>query len=282
MKRILFLISALIICISAQAQSVSDSLAIVTSKWETYAPHKGVVHKSIRFDNLFGSPQSINLVEISRSSKLRFAVAHDNSLRHTSDMAQQHNAVTAVNGSYYNMREGNSVCFYKIDREVIDTTTADEAATRVNGAVHLRGRKVRILDWSVDIERNHKGHKGTVLASGPVLLHDGHKVDWSNCDESFIKARHPRSAIYTTCDGKVVFLTVDGRSKQNASGMSIPELMYLIRVLGGREALNLDGGGSTTLWIDGHEGSGVVNYPCDNRKFDHTGQRRVSNCIYAY
>ena len=282
MKRILFLISALIICISAQAQSVSDSLAIVTSKWETYAPHKGVVHKSIRFDNLFGSPQSINLVEISRSSKLRFAVAHDNSLRHTSDMAQQHNAVTAVNGSYYNMREGNSVCFYKIDREVIDTTTADEAATRVNGAVHLRGRKVRILDWSVDIERNYKGHKGTVLASGPVLLHDGHKVDWSNCDESFIKARHPRSAIYTTCDGKVVFLTVDGRSKQNASGMSIPELMYLIRVLGGREALNLDGGGSTTLWIDGHEGSGVVNYPCDNRKFDHTGQRRVSNCIYAY
>ena len=282
MKRILFLISALIICISAQAQSVSDSLAIVTSKWETYAPHKGVVHKSIRFDNLFGSPQSINLVEISRSSKLRFAVAQDNSLRHTSDMAQQHNAVTAVNGSYYNMREGNSVCFYKIDREVIDTTTADEAATRVNGAVHLRGRKVRILDWSVDIERNYKGHKGTVLASGPVLLHDGHKVDWSNCDESFIKARHPRSAIYTTCDGKVVFLTVDGRSKQNASGMSIPELMYLIRVLGGREALNLDGGGSTTLWIDGHEGSGVVNYPCDNRKFDHTGQRRVSNCIYAY
>ena len=282
MKRILFLISALIICISAQAQSVADSLAILTSKWETYAPHKGVVHKSIRFDNLFGSPQSINLIEISRSSKLRFAVAHDNSLRHTSDMAQQHNAVTAINGSYYNMREGNSVCFYKIDRELIDSTTADEAATRVNGAVHLRGRKVCILDWSVDIERNYKGHKGTVLASGPVLLHNGHKVDWSNCDESFIKARHPRSAIYTTCDGKVVFLTVDGRSKQNASGMSIPELMYLIRVLGGYEALNLDGGGSTTLWIDGLEGSGVVNYPCDNRKFDHAGERRVSNCIYAY
>lgn len=282
MKRILFLISALIVCLSAQAQSAADSLAIITSKWETYSPHKGVVHKSIRLDNLFDSPQSINLVEISRSSKLRFAVAHDNNLRHTSDMAQLHNAVAAVNGSYYNMREGNSVCFYKIDRELIDSTTADEAAMRVNGALHLRGRKVRILDWSVDIERNYKGNKGTVLASGPVLLHDGRKADWSNCSESFVKARHPRSAIYTTCDGKVVFLTVDGRSKENASGMSIPELMYLIRVLGGCEALNLDGGGSTTLWIDGLEGSGVVNYPCDNRKFDHAGERRVANCIYAY
>lgn len=279
MKRFVLLAIACLACVTAQAQSAADSLAIVTSKWSTSSPQKGVVHKSLRIDNLYKGPQSINLIEISRSSKLRLAVAHDNRMRRTSDMAQGHNAAVAVNGTFYNMREGNSTCFYKVDKELIDSTTAYEAAIRVNGAVHLQGRKVRILDWTRDIERNYKGNKGTVLAAGPIMLEDGCKADWSECDEGFIKTKHPRSAIYTTRDGKVVLLTVDGRSSGNAAGMSIPELMHLIRVLGGYDALNLDGGGSTTLWI---EGAGVVNYPCDNKKFDHEGERRVSNCIYAY
>ena len=279
MKRFVLFAIACVACVTAQAQSAADSLAIVTSKWSTSSPQKGVVHKSLRIDNLYKGPQSINLIEISRSSKLRLAVAHDNRMRRTSDMAQGHNAAVAINGTFYNMREGNSTCFYKVDKELIDSTTAYEAAIRVNGAVHLKGRKVRILDWTRDIERNYKGNKGTVLAAGPIMLEDGHKADWSECDEGFIETKHPRSAIYTTRDGKVVLLTVDGRSSGNAAGMSIPELMHLIRVLGGYDALNLDGGGSTTLWI---EGAGVVNYPCDNKKFDHEGQRRVSNCIYAY
>ena len=279
MKRFVLFAIACVACVTAQAQSAADSLAIVTSKWSTSSPRKGIVHKNLRIDNLYKGPQSINLIEISRSSKLRLAVAHDNRMRRTSDMAQGHNAAVAINGTFYNMREGNSTCFYKVDKELIDSTTAYEAAIRVNGAVHLKGRKVRILDWTRDIERNYKGNKGTVLAAGPIMLEDGHKADWSECDEGFIETKHPRSAIYTTRDGKVVLLTVDGRSSGNAAGMSIPELMHLIRVLGGYDALNLDGGGSTTLWI---EGAGVVNYPCDNKKFDHDGERRVSNCIYAY
>ena len=282
MKRLLLFVVAIVVCVAAQAQSAADSVAIVTAKWGTYSPQKGVVHKSLRIDNLYGGAQSINLVEISRSAKLHLAVAHDNNMRRTSDIAKEHNAVTAINGTFYNMRAGNSTCFYKVDKELIDSTTAGEAAARVNGAVHLLGRKLRILDWTLDIERDYKGNKGTVLASGPIMLKEGSKADWSTCSNSFIETKHPRSAIYTTRDGKVVFLTVDGRSKGNAAGMSIPELMHLIRVLGGYDALNLDGGGSTTLWIDGTDGTGVVNYPCDNRKFDHEGERRVSNCIYAY
>ena len=282
MKRILLLVAACILCVAAQAQSAADSVAIVTAKWSTHSPQKGVVHKSLLIDNLYNGPQSINLVEISRSSKLRLAVAHDNNMRRTSDMAKENNAAAAINGTFYNMRAGNSTCFYKIDKELIDSTTASEAASRVNGAIHLQGRKVRILDWSLDIERDYKGNKGTVLASGPIMLKDGQKADWSKCSESFIETKHPRSAIYTTNDGKIVLLTVDGRSKGNAAGVSIPELMHLIRVLGGYDALNLDGGGSTTLWIEGTNGTGVVNYPCDNRKFDHAGERRVSHCIYAY
>ncbi|MFR7464903.1 MAG: phosphodiester glycosidase family protein [Phocaeicola vulgatus] len=54
---------------------------------------------------------------------------------------------------------------------------------------------------------------------------------------------------------------VDGRAEGHADGMSIAELAYLLRILKAHCALNLDGGGSTTLWVNGQ----VVNRPSDNR-----------------
>jgi exopolysaccharide biosynthesis protein len=46
-----------------------------------------------------------------------------------------------------------------------------------------------------------------------------------------------------------------------------------------RDAVNLDGGGSTTMWINGKPFSGVVNMPCDNKTFDHSGERSVSDIL---
>lgn len=50
---------------------------------------------------------------------------------------------------------------------------------------------------------------------------------------------------------------------------------YLLRILKAHCALNLDGGGSTTLWVNGQ----VVNHPSDNKKFDNKGERKVHNII---
>ena len=58
--------------------------------------------------------------------------------------------------------------------------------------------------------------------------------------------------------------------------MSIPELATVSRLLGLKDAMNLDGGGSSTLWTDS---TGIVNYPYDNKKFDHEGARKVPNVI---
>ena len=63
-------------------------------------------------------------------------------------------------------------------------------------------------------------------------------------------------------------------------GWIINRYKLTIRVLGGEDALNLDGGGSTTLWLSGASDNGVVNYPCDNGRFDHAGERKVPNILY--
>ena len=64
-------------------------------------------------------------------------------------------------------------------------------------------------------------------------------------------------------------IVVDGRFPGQAAGMTIGELIYLVRQLGLYSALNLDGGGSSTLWC---EEAGVVNRPSDNQRFDHEGE----------
>ncbi len=95
---------------------------------------------------------------------------------------------------------------------------------------------------------------GDLLQAGPLLVRDGEVVDGDDegfsagaeqFDSDITAGRHPRAAIGT--DGERVFaLACDGRAADEA-GLSIPELARAMRELGARDALNLDGGGSTSL-----------------------------------
>lgn len=88
----------------------------------------------------------------------------------------------------------------------------------------------------------------------------------------FSSARHPRSAIGITGGrDSLLLVVVDGRRPWSV-GMSLTELGDLMLRLGARDAMNLDGGGSSTLWIRGT----VVNYPSDA-----TGERAVANALFV-
>ena len=274
-----FLTLAILLSVSlTHAIEPQDSLLIATAKWHTITKFGGITHKRAHIEGLYGSTQSINLVEIPRSRKSEFGISGNNGMRKTSQQAAEQNAVAAINGTYYDMKVGNSACFYKIDGEVIDSTLRSEFQGRVNGAIKITKGKLQIIKWSPEIESTHNGRRGTILASGPILIRDGKMEEWSQFSESFILTRHPRSVIFTKKDNTVVMLTIDGRSRGNADGMSIPELAELAKALGAENAINLDGGGSTTLWM---KDGGILNYPCDNRRYDHEGERSVSNIIYV-
>jgi hypothetical protein len=110
---------------------------------------------------------------------------------------------------------------------------------------------------------------GTVaLVSGfPELVTEGRTVTCSSptattCfpDRSDMRSRNPRTAMGLSADRRTFYLVVvDGRSSVSA-GMYGTELARLMAELGAWQAFNLDGGGSTTLWLDGR---GTVNVPSD-------------------
>ena len=260
------------------SQSTADSLAIASVQWKTSRPHKGIVCHTAHFPQLYKGAQSVCWIRIDPREGWMADVAVSAPPQTTSEAARAHNATAAINGSYFDMIRGKSICFLKKGRQVIDTTSAGELQMRVNGAICIKRGKMQILAWNKTIEKKHHRGKRTVLASGPLLLHKGEYCNWQTCDSSFVHTKHPRSAIALTKEEEILLLAVDGRFPGKAIGMSLPELAHLLKMLGAREALNLDGGGSTTLWTS----CGVCNHPCDNKRFDNGGERKVPNTVYIH
>ena len=91
----------------------------------------------------------------------------------------------------------------------------------------------------------------------------------------FYQHRHPRSVIGTDREGNVYLMVIDGRFKEGI-GTTVSETAQIARMVGMTEAINLDGGGSSTLWL---EGEGVLSHPYDNKRFDPCGQRIVPNVV---
>jgi exopolysaccharide biosynthesis protein len=86
---------------------------------------------------------------------------------------------------------------------------------------------------------------------------------------AFAETRHPRTAVSKLKDGKFLMITVDGRS-ESSGGIGLDDLAALLLELGATDAMNLDGGGSTTMFLDGK----VVNHPSDKE-----GERKVSDAL---
>ncbi len=282
MKKLFIILSLLYTAIVATGQTAEDSIAIVNTKWTTTIIGKGVVHKHAQFTKLYGVTQNINIIEIDTKNGYKTGIATGNPNNITSELAKSNQALAAINGSYFDIKKGNSVCYFQIGKEVIDTTTNSEFDMRVTGAIVVKKGKMTLIPWDKDIEQNHKIKNQTILASGPLMLNKGQSCNFTSCSEKFITTKHPRTAIATTRDKRIIMVTVDGRFPGKAEGINIPELTHLLRVLGGEYALNLDGGGSTTMWHQKASENGVVNRPYDNKIFDNYGERKVANIVYIY
>ncbi len=268
------------------AQTPADSLALARAQWQSEQLLPGLDWKHAHFSDLFDSEQQVNILQIDLAvpeRRLAFAGLADG-LALTSTFATKAGAQAGINATFFNMKEGGSVTFLKIDGTVVNETSLllpnGQNHERANGALVVDRQEVSIITgdpqavgWDKLILADN------VMVCGPVLLRDGVEVPLGK--NAFNNNRHPRSAVGITADGKVILVTVDGRNAR-AHGMSLPELAFLLRQTGAHEALNLDGGGSTALYINGKNETGIVNYPSDNKIFDHGGERSVANAILVF
>ena len=261
---------------AAAQTSLSDSIAFANARWEISDLGGGAECRYAQID-MFGSRQSISVVSYPRRNFETQIVHLDRRAEATSELGKAAGADIAVNGSYFNVKTFEPVTFVLIDKKIVGRTTPNELM-RTNGMLAFRDKKGRRMDIFFcdtseygQVARRYR----SALAAGPVLIDGGRIVEYDS-DKSFYTGRHPRTVIGKRADGEVVMVVIDGRFKGRGEGATIAETAYIARLLGLVEALNLDGGGSSTLWT---ARKGVLNHPYDNHRFDHAGERAVPNCI---
>lgn len=137
---------------------------------------------------------------------------------------------------------------------------------------------MNLVSWNIvynSLEKEKSKFFATAddIVGGVPQLIKNSKIDitWEQekTTKSFVETRHPRTAVAKLKDGKFLMITVDGRS-ESSGGIGLYDLAAYLLELGATDAMNLDGGGSTTMFLDGK----VVNHPSDKE-----GERKVSDAI---
>jgi hypothetical protein len=130
--------------------------------------------------------------------------------------------------------------------------TEDVTVTLTTTWRSMRGLPAAALETARDI-----------IGGAGLLRHDGAPVsDWKAealSSDAFTGVRHPRTMIGVDVQGRAWLVTVDGRLPNYSAGMTFDDLQRLAARLELTDALNLDGGGSTTMVVGGE----VVNKPSD-------------------
>jgi exopolysaccharide biosynthesis protein len=248
-------------------------------RWDSERTAPGVLWKhthTLLNDSLW---QNINIIVADLKKREVSIIYNPGANVRTSLQASAAGAIAAINAGFFNIKEGGSATYIRTEGKIIDTDTAKKWQRNINmtGSVlidskgHVSISPAMPNSWY----DSHSGYPN-VLVTGPLLMQNRKRVKLQ--ETSLVITRHPRTAAGVINRHKIVLVTLDGRTPE-ASGMTLPDLTDLMISLGCRDAVNLDGGGSTTMWIMGKPFGGVVNMPCDNKKFDHEGERAVSDII---
>ena len=209
-------------------------------------------------------------ITVSDASALKTALANNTYGRNitdtTSDMADENNAVLAINGDYYGARQSGYVIR---NSKLYRNTSGDRDAL----VIQKNGEFKFVSESETSAEQLLQVGALQVFSFGPVLLNNSEISVGENEEVGMAMASNPRTAVGYLGNNHYVFVVSDGRTSESA-GLSLYELASFMKEIGVVDAYNLDGGGSSTMVFKGE----IINNPTTN---GHSNQERaVSDIIY--
>ena len=276
--------------------------------WTAKSIEEGIIYYAFNgTDEISGRHQEVFAVDIDLNNPAyQIKYAYEKPRIVTSAAFKKYNAIAAINANY----EPGSIYFRLNGTEVYDLPNSTIGDTGVpnwksEAAFAITGeRSVKFL-WAgsqkkgeVTVPQQKAYYQGlstteypSFMSSAPMLINNFEKVGENFCDyiisstaagklnsedpDRHQRTLHPRTAVALTEKNHLILFVVDGRIK--SAGMSARQLTrFLVKWFNPQYALNLDGGGSTTMCVkgEGDPSTHVVNYPCsENSNYDHTGER---------
>lgn len=294
MKTYYLLISLLLSCACMGGKTLDDSTHR-EGVWQRDTIRAGLVwHNFEGMDSISGAVQIVNVIEMDLDREdLRLSFVYYPDKMILSDVADDTRAVAATNASFgvphtFIRTEGETYCEIDVEPGSRDWWK-HEAAVWYDGKNNLGffnfdGKPVEA------VEAYRACEAPNIYSGTPILIDDYQYPQWEvgkgyGAKRKTIQDRHPRTAIALTDKRQLLLVTVDGRWQDRASGMSCEELRrFLTAHFNPRWAMNMDGGGSSSMFVKGRgdKDTGIVNYPCEKTgetgegySFDHSHERKL-------
>ena len=253
----------------------SQSLLTDKSSWKVSQVKNGLTWYNLeRYEPLTAAKQVINVLEMdidSESLKLEFLYYPDRAK--ISEVANSDDGLVAITNASFGsgFTSGSPVdnTYIRVDgvtHREIGLSPDDSNYGKHESAVWYDGvSELGFIDMPGDLEAPVKYYKSTtypnLFSSVPMLISDFNKVNLKSYKRKLSTTPGPLTALAVTCDRKLLLITVDGRWTDKAAGMTYTQLQDFLRIhFFPKYAINMDGGGSTCMYI---KGKNVVNYPCE-------------------
>ncbi|QDU35412.1 hypothetical protein KS4_34930 [Poriferisphaera corsica] len=262
----------------------------ISGKMESADPFIGVKHTQII--QQIPRPTVINIIEINpKAEGIRFLCSPANgdpngdepgdpnlevTRLHTFDYVKQTKAQIGINTAFYGSISNEH---HFADIKGLAASEGDVYSNFYKGwpALNITADNQAMLIKSAEPKANNAK---TIPSNAPlyntiggshILLENGVMPETKRW--SFTTGRHPRTAVGWKEDGTILLVIVDGRQARFSEGMTLFELADLFRDLSCVNAINLDGGGSTTL-VMGDPNVRIANNPSDTFENGETGRAR--------
>ena len=247
----------LFFAITATALGESKYASVLQNANWGWKTRNGVTYGKSSFADLYGNPQVVSIAKYSDSTMYTMLYDKEKSNKGTNALAAEAGATVAINGSYFNMSDCTSCTALWLYGNEIATTVAEEFA-RCNGVIGFKDGVFTLVPYGSDTTASQLSAWGkkydAFVVTGPILRLNGVSQNPYIGGEGFY-GPHPRTLLGKCADGTVYMVVAEGRM-DGATGFSLPNLLSLAEDLGMTDAINLDGGGSSTLWVNG---PGIIN-----------------------
>jgi exopolysaccharide biosynthesis protein len=244
----------------APATTVPSAPAAVTENSYSYGATTISIRKVVSGTGSSTVTYFVADVVLGDASELRSAFADNkfgtNIIDDTSTIAEENDAIFAINGDYYGFRTSGIL--------IRNGVIYRDKGTRQGLAMYRDGRMALYDETATSAQALVDAGVWNTMSFGPGLLENGQILDGiekvqidTNIGNHSMQGYQPRTGLGMISANHFVFVAVDGRSTGYSRGVTMTEFAQIFEHLGASVAYNLDGGGSTSMYFNGE----VVNNP---------------------
>lgn len=270
---------------TSNAKSIAidvDQNKIATYAWTSTTTKPGLIYKSGQF-SLFGSTQrSIYILDVTldASNTLGIGVAASNIS--TTAVSNNYNAVAGVNAGYFKLSGSyDKDPYIRIDGSTVQSGDLNVNNIFTNSVLIVNENVATVRKFTQDHYNQNLiasaipvAQAKNIIVCGPMLVNSG-TIESLDMSVGHNSSQTARTGIGVTADGKRVFLVVVDTGG-GFTGVTTLQLAKILQALGAVNAMNLDGGGSSTMFVKNQGNNGLVNSPNGG-----TYQRPVRSIVYV-